>query len=304
MKVKYWKGAIVAVAAFMLCAGMAGAREVNWAALNPGFQGATFVQDTEVCLGCHDDVHGPYSETAHGRAFNFNPRNSLQALDCEACHGPRSRHIEDPTDELALATLTATQQSAICLQCHQGGHQMHWNSSAHKTAEMSCSACHIVMEKRSDRNLLSAQFEPAVCYSCHANIRAEAQKVHRHPIRDGKVSCSDCHNPHGSVTRGMLTGGSVNETCYQCHQDKRGPFLWEHAPVRENCLTCHEPHGSNNPGLLAQKGAAQCVSCHQYGGHINQFRYNRVSTPYANGCVNCHMTVHGSNHPSGAKFNR
>jgi hypothetical protein len=47
-----------------------------------------------------------------------------------------------------------------------------------------------------------------------------------------------------------------------------------------------------------------CINCHQYGGHINQYRYNRVSTPYGNGCANCHMTMHGSNHPSGAKFNR
>jgi DmsE family decaheme c-type cytochrome len=160
------------------------------------------------------------------------------------------------------------------------------------------------MRKRSDKGLLSAGSEQAVCYTCHANVRAEAQKASHHPIREGKIRCSDCHNPHGSANRGMLAGGSVNQTCYSCHQEKRGPFLWEHAPVRESCLTCHTPHGSNNRDLLNLKGPAQCISCHQYGGHINQFRYNRVSTPYGKGCVNCHVTVHGSNHPSGAKFNR
>jgi hypothetical protein len=29
-----------------------------------------------------------------------------------------------------------------------------------------------------------------------------------------------------------------------CHAEKRGPFLWEHAPSVENCANCHEAHGS------------------------------------------------------------
>jgi DmsE family decaheme c-type cytochrome len=304
MTARFWGGAVIAVAAVVLCAGVAEAKEVDWSALNPEYREATFVKDTGVCLGCHEEVHAAYAETAHGKAFRFNPRNALQALDCEACHGPRSKHIEDPDDRLALRTLAAAQRSAVCLQCHQDGGRMHWGSGAHQAAGQSCSDCHSVMRKRSDKGLLSAGSEQAVCYTCHANVRAEAQKASHHPIREGKIRCSDCHNPHGSVNRGMLAGGSVNQTCYSCHQEKRGPFLWEHAPVRESCLTCHTPHGSNNRDLLNLKGPAQCISCHQYGGHINQFRYNRVSTPYGKGCVNCHVTVHGSNHPSGAKFNR
>jgi DmsE family decaheme c-type cytochrome len=302
MTAGFWTRSWLVFAALALLVGVAQAREVQWDSLDPAFRGATFVNDPEVCLGCHEEVHPAYAPTAHARAFRFNPKNALQAADCEACHGPRSIHVDNPEITMPLQAMTPAQQASICLQCHQGGDQMHWRTSAH--ADQSCSACHIVMEKRSDRHLLSAAAEATVCYSCHGNIRAQAQKIYRHPIREGKVNCSGCHNPHGSVTRGMLAGPSVNETCYKCHQEKRGPFLWEHAPVRENCMNCHEPHGSNNRDLLIAKGPAQCVTCHQYGGHINQFRYNRVSTPYAQGCANCHVTVHGSNHPSGAKFNR
>ena len=64
------------------------------------------------------------------------------------------------------------------------------------------------------------------------------------------VECVDCHNPHGSPTKPLLKADNVNTVCYACHAEKRGPLLWEHAPVRENCLNCHSPHGSNHDKLL------------------------------------------------------
>jgi DmsE family decaheme c-type cytochrome len=297
----FLRGACLALVGWAALLGKAEAEVVDWKAINPAFAGATYVRDAEVCAACHEDAMEPYSRTAHGRAFAHGPKGALQALNCEACHGPRSQHVENPDASLAL---TARQYEATCLQCHQDSDRLYWQSSLHRTAEASCTTCHTVMVKRSDRALLAKADEKTLCYQCHTNVRAQLQKSSHHPVREGRIDCSSCHNVHGSPGRGMLAKATVNETCYSCHQEKRGPFLWEHPPVRENCLTCHEPHGSNNPDLLVAKGPAQCVTCHQYGGHINQFRYNRVSTPYAQGCVNCHVTVHGSTHPSGAKFNR
>ena len=117
------------------------------------------------------------------------------------------------------------------------------------------------------------------------------------------MDCASCHNVHGS-TPGLLVKNTLNETCVSCHTEKRGPFLWEHAPVRESCANCHAAHGSNHRNLLTSKDSFLCLSCHSYGGHINLPRYNRVSNPYGMGCVNCHITTHGSNHPSGAKQTR
>ena len=91
--------------------------------------------------------------------------------------------------------------------------------------------------------------------------------------------CSDCHNPHGSPgDTKSLKEFTVNETCYNCHADKRGPLLWEHQPVRENCLNCHTPHGSNQPRLLIERMNFLCSSCHSaqsnnsggaFGGHAS-----------------------------------
>lgn len=297
------KSFLLTMALFFLCLASAEAKEVDWSAINPEFEGATFVKDAKVCAGCHEDYIKAYGKTKHGRTFKYGAKGDLQALDCEACHGPRSKHIENPSKSLGRDKMKPAQKAAICLQCHSGGSMMHWKSGKHQAAGVSCDSCHYVMDRRSANNLLIKEDAKSACYSCHADIRAKMLKNSRHPVREGKLDCSSCHNPHGSGNS-MLKAASVNDVCYSCHAEKRGPFLWEHAPVRENCSTCHDPHGSNNQDLLKAKGAFQCTSCHQYGGHINEPRYNRVSTPTSKGCVNCHVSVHGSNHPSGAKLTR
>ena len=92
-------------------------------------------------------------------------------------------------------------------------------------------------------------------------------KNSHHPIREGKITCADCHNPHGTQTAKMIRGASVNEQCYTCHTEKRGPFLWEHAPVRESCLNCHTPHGSNHLKLQKTSVPYLCQQCHSNTRH-------------------------------------
>lgn len=280
-------------------------RQVDWTRLNPAYEGATFVRDTTVCAGCHEESVTTYQHTVHSRIFSTNPRTELDKLDCESCHGPRSKHVESPDDSLALRGMKPEQRSAICLQCHEGGkNQQHWQSSAHVAGGVSCDSCHVVMERRSETALLATADQSAMCSSCHASVRGQMNKMSHHPVREGKMECSSCHNPHGSTGPAMLRRATVSETCTSCHDDKRGPFLWEHPPARDNCSTCHNAHGSNNQNLLVAKGGLLCFQCHSYGGHINVPRYNRTSTVAAQGCANCHMAVHGSNHPSGAKLTR
>ncbi len=99
--------------------------------------------------------------------------------------------------------------------------------------------------------------------------------------------------------------------CFGCHAEKRGPYLWEHAPVAEDCSNCHNPHGSNHPGMLAQRAPLLCQSCHSQSGHPS-IAYDAdglasgAPSQYLLGqsCLNCHSQVHGSNHPSGSKLMR
>jgi DmsE family decaheme c-type cytochrome len=277
-------------------------KPVDWVALNPEFAGASFVKDRTTCLECHEDSMRTYDHTIHAAALAFAPGTS-GAMDCETCHGPRSKHNEDPTDVLAFETLVPADQSKVCLQCHERGTQMSFKSGPHQSADVSCASCHTVMDKKSPKALLSKATPTQLCYSCHSDVRGEMLKASHHPVREGKMECASCHNPHGN-TESLLVRNTVNETCATCHADKRGPFLWEHAPVRESCANCHTPHGSNQRFLLTQREPFLCLSCHSYGGHVNLPRYNRTSNPYGSGCTNCHITTHGSNHPSGAKQTR
>lgn len=275
-------------------------KAVDWVALNPAFAGATFVNDGETCQTCHENDTKTYGDTAHARAFHLNP--PAGSSECESCHGPRSKHVENPTRDLALGG-TAKAQSAVCLQCHEGGARMGFKAGAHQSNDVSCTSCHTVMQQKSPRALLAAATTSATCVTCHGAVKAEGNKMSHHPVREGRMDCASCHNAHGS-TPSLLVKNTVNDTCYVCHAEKRGPFVWEHAPARESCATCHTAHGSNQRNLLASKDPFLCLSCHSYGGHINLPRYNRVSNPYGSGCSNCHISVHGSNHPSGAKLTR
>ncbi len=275
------------------------AKPLDWTALNPEFAGATFVNDTSTCATCHSDYMEAYGKTKHAAAFAARPPAGTG--DCESCHGPRSKHVENPT--AALKVTNARSQSAVCMQCHEGGARMGWRAGAHHNVDVSCTSCHTVMSSKSARSLLKASNPTDTCVTCHAEVRTDINKMSHHPVREGRMDCASCHNVHGS-TPGLLTKATVNDTCFSCHTEKRGPYVWEQAPVRESCATCHTPHGSNNRNLLSGKDSFLCLSCHSYGGHINLPRYNRTSNPYGSGCVNCHITVHGSNHPSGAKLTR
>jgi DmsE family decaheme c-type cytochrome len=119
----------------------------------------------------------------------------------------------------------------------------------------------------------------------------------------GENVCATCHEPHGS-TRKMMKRESLNETCYQCHTEMRGPFLWDHAPAREDCSTCHKAHGSNNTNLLKQRAPMLCQQCHIQGRHQTVAGAPNSAFNTYRSCTNCHSQVHGSNHPSGINFLR
>jgi DmsE family decaheme c-type cytochrome len=122
------------------------------------------------------------------------------------------------------------------------------------------------------------------------------------------MECTSCHNPHGSPTPKLLLASSTNETCFTCHADKRGPFLWQHAPVVENCANCHDPHGSTHEKMLKLSRPRLCQQCHQGTGHPIAPRSPTVAADYPfvfnRQCSNCHVNIHGSNHPSGFAFTR
>ena len=195
------------------------------------------------------------------------------------------------------------QNNAICLGCHERGERTYWSGSTHETRGVACTECHTVMRQVSRKSALKTVVEMETCFQCHKDRRAQIFRSSHMPLREGKMTCTNCHNPHGSATEAMLKENSINDTCYKCHAEKRGPFLFEHAPVRENCLSCHDPHGSNTENMLKVSRPRLCAECHGFG-HGSLIKGPKSVETFGRSCQNCHTQIHGSNSPSGALLQR
>jgi len=272
----------------------------------------------QVCIACHSLEAGNFAHTLHALGMNAAYLDDPKTATCEACHGPGSKHSEKPSERGAIIAFTkdggtpvATQTSA-CLGCHSGGPRDHWLGSVHQRNNLSCSDCHNPMAKFSAEGLLARQSISDTCATCHQNIRQQFSRRSHMPLPEGVISCADCHNPHGTINPRLMKTDTVNETCYQCHAEKRGPMLFEHAPVRDNCLNCHLPHGSNQHALLVSPIPYLCQQCHSHVRHPNDLLTTSSLARgaasderlMARGCITCHAQVHGSNHPSGPRLHR
>lgn len=262
---------------------------------------------SEKCAECHEEESKSISKTPHGG----KPFAMRSTYGCETCHGPGRKHVESGGEIDLIRRLTQMkpeESSAVCLGCHETGKQTHWKGSVHQQRGIACITCHSIHTFKSDVAQLKTSTVDATCAGCHQDVKAQIQRTSHHPIREGLMSCNECHNPHGTITPKLITANSVNEQCYSCHTEKRGPFLWEHAPVREDCLNCHSPHGSNHEKLLVENRPWLCQNCHLDTRHpgtlydgTNELTSNRE---FARSCSNCHLNIHGSNHPSGRFFTR
>ena len=279
----------------------------------PAAAGPDYV-GSQACMKCHSNQGGTFSKTLMGDIFLKKPRNAMEKAGCEACHGPGSLHVKSgggmdggqPGDMISFrkdSPRPVEERNAVCLGCHEKGDRTYWSGSAHESRGLACTNCHQIMEKVSPEHQLIKDTELEVCFACHKEKRAQEAKSTHMPLIEGRMQCSSCHNPHGSATDSLLREPSVNETCYKCHADKRGPFLWEHEPVRDSCVNCHQPHGTTNEYLLKVQRPMLCRQCHAGVGHGQPGNPTAVQE-FNRACQNCHTKIHGSNAPAGELFQR
>jgi DmsE family decaheme c-type cytochrome len=264
------------------------------------------------CTRCHDE-NDTFPVLAIGKSKHGTTADA-RTPTCTSCHGESEAHMNKPAKgarpkpDITFAKTSGNTPEArnqACLSCHQGGKRVHWAGSVHATRDVTCSQCHQV---HAQFDLARDRLEQAnVCFACHKQQRAEIRRPSRHPTLEGKVICSDCHNPHGSAGEKMLVRDSVNDTCYTCHMEKRGPFVRTHQPVQENCALCHNPHGSVNDSLLKVRGPFLCQQCHEPTSHrggfasitggSNSSTSSGIGITLARSCLNCHTNIHGTNNP-------
>jgi len=266
---------------------------------------------SETCAGCHEDISKSLEKNPHNQLSSTKWRG-WQGRSCEACHGPGEKHAETNSAEDIKnpSKMPAAEVDKACLSCHRNSKtQVGAIQNGHARSAVSCTSSHTVHKTGQESS--GFQFRTAAgvnkkCASCHTNVWASFQKPHRHKLPENAMSCTSCHNPHGSILAvNMRTANAAEPGCFACHSDKRGPFVFEHAPVRtEPCSTCHEPHGSANPRMLNRAQVAnQCLECHSnlvspspsgIAGGVPPAIHDMRLPKYKN-CTMCHQKIHGSN---------
>ena len=264
----------------------------------------------EDCKACHDVTVSHLEKTRHATIEQ----------SCQACHAGVPEHVGPILDgkepgpaPTRFAKAKAAAVNPTCLECHEKQSHPTWVGSAHARRGVSCTDCHSVHSFKRDKGQLKTAQEPDTCYTCHASIRAQSLRTSHHPVREGLMACSSCHNAHDGSKPKMIKAEVTNELCLQCHTEKRGPFFWEHAPVRENCLNCHNPHGSNHDKMLVSQQPWLCQRCHLNTRHPGSLYSNVNSAGELAGasnratehaCKNCHQNVHGGNAPTAPYLGR
>ena len=206
----------------------------------------------------------------------------IGSKDCAQCHLDKTEHFGTATHS-RLALSDAKVGDTGCEACHGPG-SLHASSGGARGT--------IVNPRRS----------PETCFQCHVDKRGQMSLPHAHPVLAGQVSCADCHDPHqgDAIKGGGINLATANETCTKCHTQQKGPFVFEHAAMREGCVTCHNPHGSVNDKMLVARDDNLCLRCHLevagkgqiiVGGEDHASRLQR-GTCWSAGC---HEAPHGSN---------
>jgi len=273
---------------------------------------------TDACLkACHfhDQRRRDFDLSTMGA--QLSRESGMPLVNCESCHGPGSLAIEGLTPQkveadaragkrsacdfktfIDMKNLPAQAQSLICLKCHTANatFNLHnWNASTHNLSEVSCSSCHAIHGGHNLKVKLRDTAE--MCEKCHQDIKAAFALPNHHPVPEKKVFCTDCHDPHGGNTEKMLRKDTVKATCTQCHSEKEGPFVYEHADLTEDCRACHTPHGSVNNNLLTLREPFLCLQCHPTH-RISDTTTAETKRAYYTRCSDCHSQVHGTDLPS------
>ncbi len=213
-----------------------------------------------------------------------------------------------------------------CLACHSTSiHQQDFSESAHFLHGVSCNECHsmhlvraiehpnaptptmaeaafyevpkLPIEQRWLHESLLKKSQPALCYQCHGDVRAQFAMPFHHRVPEGLMNCTSCHTPHGAITTEHQLNQPGFQTCIKCHIEVAGPFVYEHAAVKiEGCVACHNPHGSPNHFMLVRRETRfLCLQCHT-GFHNQAVTPHGPSTSFENwgDCTRCHIAIHGS----------
>jgi predicted CXXCH cytochrome family protein len=285
----------------------------------------------ELCFDCHKNIGNAVTKAK----FKHNPVEK----GCLNCH--------DPHGSSKAKYLLKNDPVALCLSCHKTDQasfsKQHMNypvakancSSCHNAhgsdkagilydnvhqpvANKLCNQCHEASTSPDALKTKKAGFE--LCRGCHSTMMNETfnkKRIHW-PLVD-KTGCLNCHEPHASPQKKLLTA-DMNTLCGKCHVDtaaSQQKFIKKekqenaaakitavkgaitHTPIIEGkCEACHSPHGSDSVFLLKGPSIVEsCGKCHDWIKHTSHPMGEKVrdtrNKNLAVQCLSCHVS-HGT----------
>lgn len=168
------------------------------------------------CLSCHStqlQADGVEQSPPDGSGLRVRPDRSVLNITCEACHGPRAKHVRDWQSGGAspgTAPPSADQMNEMCGRCHG-------------------------LSNIDQAHPVIARFQPWGLSQSRC-FRASA----------GKLSCASCHDPHANAQR---DAAFYEAKCLSCHtRQPQAQTLVTTCPVnpRAGCVGCHMPKDSKS----------------------------------------------------------
>ncbi len=214
------------------------------------------VTDLSNCQNCHGSQITAGWDNAAGK---FATRYQTLKINCESCHGPAREHIDivsRPGFETnayvgmqPLATLTKDGSVKLCLQCHA-------------TKEVLREDPYLPGASLEDYFSLKLPVLGQNPYHVDGRIRSfsyQGNHLFSDCYRNGSMTCTDCHDPHGNHYRDVfqreLVGRFDNRQCTSCHASKAGNTE-RHSHHKagspgDSCVACHMPY-LQHPGVGTQ----------------------------------------------------
>jgi hypothetical protein len=224
--------------------------------------------------------------------YDDNPRAALQAVQCEACHGPMG-----PNPALHQPQTAAAMDGAACNKCHEQNEE--WASSGHGA-----------VLTRMTREEMFEEWGGSSCNYCH--ISEGFMALHGSPWAAeylnaesaNQVNCATCHEAHGngneyqirtvdpvrlvyggpdSTSGYTISGWGNGQLCAQCHHARRSQ---SQINGQINNGSAHPgPHESPQADMFAGRGSYE----------IAGYTYNRedqhAAEPLTDKCIICHMST-------------
>src|SRR4029078_2889605 len=82
------------------------------------------------------------------------------------------------------------------IPCHYKSQHALWQGSTHDARNVTCVGCHSAHSPRCERHLLQGVDATQTCAACHQDKAAMLQGSAHMPVREGKMECSSCPDPH------------------------------------------------------------------------------------------------------------